>query len=223
MEWIFGLFGSFLPIIVVFAIFSSIVSAQKKNPARRPPQSRPSQGQGYGVAKPRAVAADDITQLTKEAQKHTQSFQRSNMDYDQKRPMTAVNPYADVRSRDSLTSTKENQDRQREAAKKKKEMETNTREQRYAYDESYGKKTEKPAASAAGAVQNTVPEMGAPRRKSMVENMGNDFLKYGDQFLKAGDRYLNYKPGGLYSYAEKYGLVEYPEPEKKPAVPVAKA
>lgn len=193
MDGFISIFFFLIPMVIVVAVVSGIIGASKNNLVGRPRPGNPNAPQ---VMKKRNFM-NSVEEFTNYNKLHGEKFLKGEpVDENHERKYVPI-----YSANDSMTSTKENQNFQREASTIKKSNESEQRELRYAYDDSYGIKPQ--WEKDKKLKQDEKIKLGQYRRSSLVAGMGNEFIKYGDQFLKAGDRYLNYKPGGLYSYHGK--------------------
>lgn len=193
MNGFISIFFFLIPALIVVAVVSGIIGASKYNLAGNQKPMNPNAPQ---VKKKRSLL-DSVEEFTNYTKLHGEKFLRGEpVDENHERKYVSL-----YNANDSMTSTKDSQKIQRDVSTVKKNNESEERELRYAYDDSYGKKPQWERDKKLK--QEEKMKLGQYRRSSLVAGMGNEFIKYGDQFLKAGDRYLNYKPGGLYSYHGK--------------------
>ena len=210
MEPIFIILQFIIPIIVIFSIFSTLAKTQKSAGSKLSKNLGEKYRTSLGPDRRMKVGQDSSSTLLQNAEALERAFtggapMQSTAKNPQKSYDRNYNYVPRVDKPEDFKNMKTQQDLQRNTSMKTKQEEDAKRESRYAYDGSYSKNAPDAKKLKSTTQLNLVREVKF-RRKSLVEGMGNEFIKYGDQFLKAGNEYLNYKPGGLYGSTIQFDL-----------------
>ena len=199
-----------IPLIVIFFIFSTLATTQKNAGKKLSNNLGEKPRTSLGPDRRMRVGQDNSSELLKSAEEHQREFtggapMQTTVKNPQKSYDRNYNYVPRVDKPEDFKNMKTQQELQRDTSMRSKQEEDAKRESRYAYDGSYSKNSPDARKFKSTTQLNLVKEVKF-RRKSLVEGMGNEFIKYGDQFLTAGNEYLNYKPGGLYGSTIQFDL-----------------